>query len=717
MKTNRLLAALFPLVAYALSACGSDGAIQFPTDIVDAGPPPDLPDAQPDAPPDPPDPIHVWTNCQASDQAWVRRAMIALAGRRPRGQAEVNLYSDVIARIREVDPDPINPEGGDESIASLSPARKLAAELMLRDPAYRLRWADFFHDALRVVRVETKSFESCYGSPSSGISDGGQLARWVRDNDPATTNPPIADFTMRELVDSALDADDLSPLYRAHLFAMVSRPYEAANVGPLELERARRQNFGAVFERAYLHRDRVCLNCHNSEFSVTYDSDPELNRHWAIPGKFELALYGSSNAMHPPEEAATKGSDELRALSMFRYDGVADQDNGSAPYGWNGDACGKFREPFDDDPLGVDTYFGSIRSSPLEPQRGVRASVWDLERALHRGIDQLAKNGLRRLPGDVLADPDEGFAYLVAQNIVDQVWAEVMGQRLTIANYFPRTSIQRDTLQRLTDHFVAEHFSLRTLLFDILAHPLFNLKAPEEGCGVSAYEVPRILNPWSIAEQDVNERNNSPGDGLFALSPRLMRRNLHDTMNWPEYPEYPEMGPEEEFQRSIGFFLKDGEPGFRGLDFQGRLSWEEQYGACKFPSFNDYVRQVVNLGKTIPGTTLGDVLVAVKDRLVGEPSIEPTQEKPIIANLVTGNFDDKKSDFWELQARVYCGVLVASPQFMLGGMVPRDAQEIPKLTLPQFSYTTLCANLVADAKLTQAPYVMTCGPNGITVTK
>lgn len=717
MKTNRFRFAFFPVVAFALAACGSDGALQFPTDIVDAGPPPDPPDASPDAPPDPPDPVHVWTNCQASDQAWVRRAMVALAGRKPWGQAEVNLYTDLIAAIRAVDPDPIVPEEEMDSLKSLSPARRVAAEIIMRDDAYRLRWADFFQDALRVVRVETKSFESCYGSPSAGISDGGNLAKWVRDHDSAVSNPPIADFTMRELLDSALDADDLSPVYRAHLFAMVSRPYEAANVGPLELERARRQNFGAVFERAYLHRDRVCLNCHNSEFSVTFDADPELNRHWAIPGKFELALYGSSNALHPPEEEATKGSDELRALSMLRHDGVFDKDNGLSPYGWNGDACGKFREPNIDDPLGVDTYFGSLRSTPMEPNRGLRTSVWDLERALRRGVDLLAKNGLQRLPDDVLADPDEAFAYMVAQNIVDQVWAEIMGQRLTIANYFPRTSMQRDTLQRLTDHFVAEHFSLHTLVLDILAHPLFNLKAPEEGCGISAYEVPRILNPWSIAEQDVNERNNSPGDGVFALSPRVLRRNLHLTLNWPEYPEYPEMGGEEDFQRSIGFFLKDGEPGFRGLDFQGRLSWEEQYGGCKFPSLNDYIKQVVNFGKTKPGTTLGDVLVAVKDRLIGEPWIEPTQEKPLIANLVTGNFDDKKSDFWELQARVYCGALVASPQFLLGGMVPRDAQEIPSLTLPTVSYGTLCSSAVAAAATNQAPYFISCEGGQIKVTK
>jgi hypothetical protein len=369
-----------------------------------------------------------------------------------------------------------------------------------------------------------------------------------------------------------------------------------------------------------------------------------------------------------------------------------------------------------DDPLGVDTFFGSIRSTPAEPNRGLRASVWDLERSLHRGVDQLADHGLIRLSGNVLADSDEAFAYLVGQNIVDQVWAEIMGQRLMIANYFPRTEIQRDILRRLTDHFVASHFSLKTLLLDILAHPLFNLKAPDEGCGVSAYEVPRILNPWSNAEKDATIRNNSPGDGVFAQSSRPLRRSLHRTMLWPEYPEYPN-GSEQVFQVATGFFLKDGEPGFRGLDFQGRLSWEANYGACQPLGPNDYINKIVALAQATPGTTLADVVIAIKDRLVGEPWIESSKERSLLTSLLAANLDDKQLAFLDTRARVYCGMLLSSPQFLLGGIVPRDSNESPKLILPETSYDSVCAGFALAAQLIPTSYSITCAAGKITVTK
>jgi len=538
----------------------------------------------------------------------------------------------------------------------------------------------------------------------------------VRDNEPTAKSPPIEKFTMRELLSSSIELDDLSPLYRANLFAMLSRTYTAANVGPYEVERARRQNYGAIFERAYLHRDRVCLACHNSEFSVTYSEDPAKNRAWPVPGHFEEALYGNSMGVHPPQEQATKGTDELRSISMFRRWGVGDG-GGEPPYGWNGDACGTFLVPVDEDPLGVDTYFGSIRSTPEDPTKGRRASVWDLERALHRGVDLLAAHGLRRLPEGKLADPDEALAYLVGQNIADSVWAEVMGSRLTIANYFPRTEVQRDILMGLTEHFVASHFSLKALLFEILAHPAFNLKSPEEGCGAAAYELPRVFDPWSVEDQDLGRRSNSLGDGVFALSPRPLRRSLHSAMEWPAYPEYPYGSADEVLQKSIGFFLKDGEPGFRGLDFQGRLSWEQAYGSCKGSGGPDFITKIVARAQATPGATLGDAVIALKDRLVGEPWVDTASEKPQIEALLGMSLADTSLLGLDARLRAVCGVLVSSPQFLLGGMPPRDAEAAPKLTPAEVSYQATCNDIASSVAQIGAPYVVTCASDSIKAKK
>ncbi|MEO5728736.1 MAG: hypothetical protein ABI134_34835 [Byssovorax sp.] len=323
----------------------------------------------------------------------------------------------------------------------------------------------------------------------------------------------------------------------------------------------------------------VYLSCHNSEFSVTHDEDEAKSRAWPVPGLFELSLFSSSNGKHPPEEAATLGSDDLRAHSMLRVADVVG--GGTAPCGWTGQ-CGTFSVPQADDPLAIDTYFGSIKSTPEDPTRGLRASVWDLEASLHKGVDLLAAHGLRRLPGDVLADPDEAFAYLVAENIVEKVWAEIMGSRLTISNHFARTAVQRDIFQGLTARFVASHFSLKTLILDILAHPAFNLEAPDEGCGV-AYELPNIFDPWTTSDGDLARRGNSPADGVFAISARPRLRSLHRAMEWPARSEFPGGDDETAFQSAVGVFLKDADPGYRELDFQGRLTWEATYAGCPNP--------------------------------------------------------------------------------------------------------------------------------------
>lgn len=656
-------------------------------------------------------PEHAWTDCQSSDQAWIRRAILAIDGRRPWGQAEVNALEDVLKGLRLAsgeEPDKPPLEGGD-----LSPARRLVARALMSEDAFRERWSDFVMDALHVVRVETKSQESCYGPPRAGAVDDGSLAAWVRDHDAPTQGPPIVQFTMGDLLSSALALDDLSVVYRGHLFAMMSLPLQGANVDFLAMERIRRQDFGAVFDSAYIHRDVVCLSCHNSEFSVTHDDDPAKNRAWPVPGLFEQALFGSSDAKHPPEEAATLGSDDLRAHSMLRVADVVG--NGTAPYGWS-PLCNTFAVPAAPDPLGVDTCFGSIKSTPADPTKGLHASVWDLEASLHRGVDSLAAHGLQRLGGDVLADPDEAFAYLVAENIVERAWAEIVGSRLTIANYFARTAVQRDILRGLTERFVAAHFSLKTLIFAILAHPAFNLKSPDEGCGDADYEIPNVFDPWTTSDADLARRGNSPADGVFAVSARPLVRSLHRAMEWPPRPEFPGDDDETSFQSAVGLFLKDADPGFRGLDFQGRLTWEATYGGCADLSGDDFISKIVARSTTVPGATVGDGIIALKDRLIGEPAVELTAEKPALEALIGAPLASVDLAGLDPKLRTVCGVLVSTPQLMLGGVAPRDTRDVPVLTPADVTYQGSCEALAGYLAGAGTPYIVTCGAASATVT-
>ena len=337
-----------------------------------------------------------------------------------------------------------------------------------------------------------------------------------------------------------------------------------------------------------------------------------------------------------------------------------------------------------------------------------------MERSLHRGVDLLAAHGLRRGPNGQLADPDEAFAYLVAENIVEKVWDEVVGHSLTIANYFPRTQVQRDILMALTEHFVASHFSLKTLLLDIVAHPVFNLKAPDEGCGVAPYELPNVFDPWTTSDNDLGKRGNSPADGVFAISSRPLVRSLHRALEWPYLPEYPKDEQTSDFQAAIGFFLKDAEPGFRGLDFQGRLMWEAVYAACPDRSFgNDFITHLVTRAQQKPGSTVGDAVAALKDRLIGDPVIDAA-EKADIEALVGGSLDATDLGNLEYKLRTVCGVLVSTPQLMLGGAVPKDTRTVPALTPLEVSYAATCNAVSQHALASGAAYTITCAGETVT---
>jgi hypothetical protein len=568
-------------------------------------------------------------DCDAGDRAFVRRALLAVLGRHPAGQAEVDAYELALAEAEN--------DGA-------SAARASVVRAMQKDPGFRERWSDFFMDALGVARTGSKSLEQCYGAPSSLAFDGGKLAVYVRDNDATVGAPPTAGFTMHELMRSALELDDISVIYRAHLFATMSRQL-TGNASELEVELARRNDYGMAFEAAYTNRAQECLPCHNSEYSVT-------KSFWPVPGLFERELFGAPSGV----PASGEVSGLLRSRSMFRVLGVVGG-AGRAPFGWDGTRCGTFQMPAEADPLGVDTHFGSVR--------GRRASVWDLERALKRGIDALAAQGLSN---GTASDPDRAFASLVALNVVEKVWTEAVGKPLTIAHHFPRTTEQRDLLVHLTDSFVRSRFSLKSLLSDIVTQSVFNLLPPSAGCGEQPYALPRVFDPWTDAEQDPTKRGNSAADAVFPISPRPLRKALHFALEWPAYPEYPAGGSAEEaLQLALGFALRDGEPGQRALDFQGRLAWEAAYGACEPPpGAEDFVSGLAERASN-EGATVLSAVVALKDRLLGVGAISEA-ERQGLEGLV-GGLEVLAGQDLEGKLRVVCGVMLASPWFQLGGVV------------------------------------------------
>lgn len=657
-----------------------------------------------------------FAECNAGDQAFVRNSFLAVLGHRPMSQAEVNAYTDLMTEVRALGDDDIDPE---ETVV-----RALAAQ-----SGYVDRWSDQLMDALRVARIEGQSQDSCYGVGYRSDDDG-SLARYVRDNPSSASGDGNGRFTMEDLMRSALVLDDVSVVYRAHLYALVSRAIPAANVPRVQAELARREDFGLVFDSAFLNRDIVCLGCHNSEDSVTYSPDPTMNRHWSIPGLFEKAIYGDSF-----------GIDTARAHAAFRYDGfVADIFSGdegeTRPWGWSANCGGFYPSGLPDDPADVDGKFGNLT--------GKRLTVYDLEDSLQKGFASIAANGLQRGANGEIADPNAAFAYMVSASIVESVWKEVIGTPLTIANYFPRNEVSRDMLQTLTEGFIASKYSLVGLLVQITKSGYFNRAAPEAGCGSSPYDAPAIYDPWVIGDMDPARRNNGSGDAVAALSGRTLYRASYAAMEWrpnrfatfpevpaevqlcsqfftcpqmearcmnqgscclawdyicvnPPGPNEPTSGEERAFQRGVGVFLKNGERGFRGLDFQARLVWENRVGACSKPTSDpDFIDTVASLSQSRSGT-VRDVVAAIKDRLIGDGSISEA-ERQVLEPIFGAGLDSAASSVSDLEGsmRALCGVLVSTPQFLLGGMAAPDGTEVPALTPDSASYDTTCNGLAAS---------------------
>lgn len=221
--------------------------------------------------------------CDAGEEAWVHRAMLMVWGRRPHGVVEARLWADLSARH----------------------GRAEALRAMMQAPPYREWMTQWLLDALAVDRSGDRVFPTCYHQQE--LTPSADLALFLRDHEPHGSDFGRS-FSMADVIASALLLDDVSVVYRSHLLARMARVPTNANTSEYDSDYEFRASFGASFMDVYLNRDLGCLPCHNSEFSVTGSSDPALDRTWEIPGHWEKALFGRS-----------VGRPAIEIDSMFRY--------------------------------------------------------------------------------------------------------------------------------------------------------------------------------------------------------------------------------------------------------------------------------------------------------------------------------------------------------------------------------------------------------------
>jgi hypothetical protein len=621
-------------------------------------------------------------------------------------------YVDLIAGIDALDG--VTTMGPPPKPGVLKHSRKVALAAMRQrlddfgGSEYLQHFSDVLRDALRVQRLGDfqeggQANPGCFGVAKRAIDPS--LAATLRDAPPDGTGDGNGAFTMLDVINSSIALDDLSPAYVTNVIAMLQLSYDGANADALKLELARRSDFGAWFDAVYLHRDGVCLKCHNSEGSATFDPDPTKNRHFPLPGHVEAALFDSSIGNQPKTLDGVDGAIEYdgisRAHAVLRYGGFSDSMFASQyPWGWD-KACGTVvpRAKIQGDFAKIDAKFGSLT--------GDKVTGWDVTDSLQRGFAKLRATGLQREADGSVKDPDQAFAYLVAVNVSENVWREVLGTPLTIANYFPRNAAARDQLQALADGFVASGFSPATLLELITGSAAFNVLAPDAGCGGAPYPMPAIYDPWVSAEEDPARRGNSLADAVAPISTRTLLRTTYRALGWPNLPpQFFGVGtPESQFQGEVGVFMKNAEPGFRGFDFQARLSWEDRFGKCAKPADAvpaDFLEQLLAASK---GAKVRDVISALKDRLFGDARIDDVNEKPALEALMGTSLDGDAATLDDAALRRTCGALMSAPQFLLGGLVPKDASTVPALATKVAGYGTMCA-AIAAATL----------PDGLTVT-
>ncbi len=608
--------------------------------------------------------------CDAGDEAFVRRLLPQLWGRHARSVRELELLVQVI-------------EQSD---------RATLVDAMMDTPAFASRWTEVLKDILQVNRVGERAGRGCGmpvmdGHDLPGPVSGAYLAAVVRDSSPED-EAVTTDWTLHDLVVSALELDDLSPIFRAHLFTQMGS--KVVNLDNPGANIAWRGVYRELFEGSYLNRRIACLACHNSEYSVTDSSDPALDRTWQVPGYFEKALFGNSGGRPAQDLSAFFRVEGVLAME-FVPEGVNpalfwDLGEGFNPWGLN-EHCGAFILPdeIEPDAEGWSGYFiEDIADTP---------SVWHLERWLHNGFDRLRESGLS-IADDQSVDGEEAFAWLVSMSTAEKVWEEVMGRPLTVSHSFPRNRYQRDLLQYLTETFVEDSFSLKSLVAAVVLHPYFNPGMPEQCEGLeSPYYLAPVFDPWVVTHETPELRLNNPGDATERLPPRVLLSAVTEALDWPPIDALiydlgmGSEGHEQEehledaraFEIDIGVFLLDGETGFRSNNFGAGMAWEDVVGRCvnPYPSAEqpevDWIDHL--LSEASPDASLEDLSLALKDRLIARPDLSDPSERALVEALLGHPLETPLSDIEDADASVrrLCAALLGSPDFLIAG-APGSAQ-------------------------------------------
>jgi hypothetical protein len=123
----------------------------------------------------------------------------------------------------------------------------------------------------------------------------------------------------------------------------------------------------------------------------------------------------------------------------------------------------------------------------------------------------------------------------------------------------------------------------------------------------------------------------------------------------------------------------------------------EHFPKPDLPAGEDWIGQLIEAAAESGEHTVGDLVGALKDRLLADPRLDDPAERAALEAVLDAKLSDPIAGDATLEERLrrVCGVFLASPQFLLLGLPSTVDTAVPAVTVPGNSYSEICEELAA----------------------
>jgi hypothetical protein len=118
---------------------------------------------------------------------------------------------------------------------------------------------------------------------------------------------------------------------------------------------------------------------------------------------------------------------------------------------------------------------------------------------------------------------------------------------------------------------------------------------------------------------------------------------------------------------------------------------------------------LVDKAKVAGKYTIQDLVLVLKDRIIGETALSGPTEKAQLEGLFGASLTSDAALVPDLNGslRRVCGAMITTPQFLMLGVQPKDGSTVPAATPDSAGYDALCSK-VAALPLSDAKLSITC---------